>query len=115
MNMELLYESEQQFQHLCDSQNQSFQPSYSPFQKELSELEKSMKDMIQTQNIVTQFIGKLEVQISQLVNIIRNEKTLSYQPLTNPDISNSIDLTQELWCFENQDLILAQPFELDQN
>jgi len=28
---------------------------------------------------------------------------LSYQPLTNSDISNSIDLTQDCCCFGNQD------------
>ena len=31
----------------------------------------------------------------------RNEKTLPYQSLTNPDISNPIDMAQESWCFEN--------------
>ena len=33
--------------------------------------------------------------MSHLLNIYRNEKTLSYQPLTNLAIPNSIDLTQE--------------------
>jgi len=35
--------------------------------------------------------------------------------LTNPDISNSINLYQESCYFEYQDPISAHPFELDQN
>ena len=49
-----------------------------------------------------------------MVNIHGNEKTHSYQLLTNPDISNSIDLTQDSCYFENQDPytpFLEQPFE----
>ena len=53
--------------------------------------------------------------MNQLVNIYRNEETLSYQPLTNSYISNSIDFTQDSCCFRNQDSILAHPFELDQH
>ena len=60
-----------------------------------------MEDMIQTQKVVTQSISRLDAIMSELVNDYRNEKTLSYQPLFNPDISNSIDLTQKSWCFEN--------------
>jgi len=52
--------------------------------------------------------------MSQLVNTNRNDKTLPYQYLTNHDISNSIDLAEESCCFENQDLILSQHFELGQ-
>ena len=44
-----------------------------------------------------------------------NEETHSYQPLTNLDISNSIDLDQESCYFENQDSISAHLFELDQH
>jgi len=53
--------------------------------------------------------------LSQLVNIYRNEETLSYQPITNSNISNSIDLTQNSCYFENQDSISAHPFEVDQH
>ena len=53
--------------------------------------------------------------MSELVNAYRNEKTLSYQPLTNLDSSNPINSTQESWCFGNQDSISSHPFELDQN
>ena len=41
--------------------------------------------------------------MSQFVNIYRNGETLSYQPLTNSDISNSINLAQESCCFGTQD------------
>ena len=60
-------------------------------------------------------INRLEQQLSQLVNIYRNEEDLSYQPLANSYISNSIDLIQDSYCFENQDLILEHPIELDQH
>ena len=50
-----------------------------------------------------------------MVNIHRSKETHSYQPLTNPDISNSIDLDQDSCCFGNQDSISAHQFELDQH
>ena len=68
----------------------------------------------QFQKSFTQSIDRLEAQLSQLVNIHRNEETHSYQPLTNSDISNSINLDQKSCCFENQDSMSAYPFELDQ-
>ena len=46
--------------------------------------------------------------------IIENEKTLSYKLLTNPNISNSIDWTQESCYFENQDSISPYLFKIDQ-
>jgi len=49
-----------------------------------------------------------------LVSIYRNEETLSYQPLTNSAIPNSIDLIQDSCHFENQDSISVHPSELDQ-
>jgi len=52
--------------------------------------------------------------LSQLVNICRNKGTLSCQLLTNSNISNSIDLTQDSCYFGNYDSILAYPFKLDQ-
>jgi len=42
-----------------------------------------------------------------------SERNFSYQLLTNPYISNSIDWTKESCYFESQDSILAHPFELD--
>jgi len=70
--------------------------------------------MIQSQNDFTQCIDRLEARMSQLINNYRKEKTLPYQYLTNPDISNPIDLVQESCCFRNQDSISAYPLELDQ-
>ena len=101
----------------------NFQGSYSLFpvsppQEEKSDLKKSMhilENIIQTQNYVTQSIVRLEVQMSELVNAYRNGKTFSYQLLTNPDISNPINMTQESCYFENQDLVSSHPFEIDQN
>ena len=89
-----------------DSQSSQFfqnRNSYTPFLEqpfeEKSELEKSIEILHETsqqfQNFFTQSIDRLETQLSQLVNVHRNEKTCSYQPLTNPDILNSIDLDQE--------------------
>ena len=56
----------------------------------------------------------METQLSQLVSIYRNEETLSYQPLTNSAIPNSIDLTQDSCHFGYQDSISAHPSELVQ-
>ena len=52
--------------------------------------------------------------MSQLVSIYKNEKTLSYQPLTNSAIPNSIDLTQDSYHFGHQDSISAHLSELVQ-
>ena len=49
-----------------------------------------------------------------MVSIYRNDETLSYQALTNSDIPNSIDLTQDSCHFGNQDSISAHPSELNQ-
>ena len=70
--------------------------------------------MIQTQNFIIQSIVRLEAQMSELVKAYRSEKTLPYQSLTNPDMSNPIALAQKSWCFGNQDSISSYPFELDQ-
>jgi len=106
-----------------DSQSpQNFQnhDPYSLFQvppqqeEELIDLKMSMKALIQIQNTFSQDINRLEAQISQVANTYRNKKTLPYQPLTNPDIFNPIDLAQESRCFGNQDSISSQHLELDQ-
>jgi len=73
-------------------QNLQNQLSYSPFQEEPTDLEKSMEDIIQIQNFVTQSIDRLEAQMSQLINTYRKEETLPYQYLTNPNISSLINL-----------------------
>ena len=113
MNMEALRESEQQSQNLMDSRfhhNYQNQLWYSPFQEE--PIAKSMEDMIQTQNSVTWPINRLDSIMNDWIN--ESEESLSSQPLTNPYIPNSIDLTQDSCHFENQDSISAHPSELDQ-
>ena len=70
-------------------------------QEEPTNLEKSMKYMIQSQNDFTQYIDRLEEKMNQLINTYRNEKTLPYQYLTSSDISNPINLAQESCYFEN--------------
>ena len=108
---------------MLDSQSSlSFQnqDSYTPFLKypleEKSSLEKSIEILqesaLQFQKSSSQSIDRFEIQLSQLVNIYRNEKTLSYQPLTNSDISNSINLTHESCYFGNQDSYTIFPEHL---
>ena len=115
-----------QFQKILDSPIPQYfqnQDSYTHFLKqpfkEKSEIEKSIEILHKTsqqfQKSFTQSIDRLDAQLSQLVNIHRNKETRSYRPLTNPDISNSIDLDQESCCFGNQNSISAHPFELDQH
>ena len=76
-----------------------------------------MKDLIQSQNDFTQFINRLEAQMSHLVNTIndRNEKTLPVLFLTISDFPNHIDRNQESLCLGdfNQDSIPPQHIELD--
>jgi len=98
------------------------QDSYTPIiehpLEETSHIEKSIdvlqESALQLQKSSAQFINRLETQLSQLVIIYRNEETLSYQPLTNSDIPNSIDLTSDSCHFGNQDSISAHPSKLDQ-
>ena len=49
-----------------------------------------------------------------MVSIYKNEETLSFKPLTNSAIPNSIDRTLDSCHFENQDSISAHTSELDQ-
>ena len=111
--MKLLRESEQQSQYLIDlwfHHKFKIQLLCSPFQEE--PIAKSIEDMMRTQNFSTRPISRLDSIINELVN--RSEKILSYQPLTNSDISNSINLTHDSCCFENQDSdtpILEYPLE----
>ena len=120
--MECFRESKLQFQNMLDSQTFQNQDSYTPFLehplKEKSSLEKSIEVLqesaLQFQKSSSQSIDRLETQLSQLVNIYRNEETLCYQPLTNPNSSTSINLTHDSCCFGKQDfytLILEHPLE----
>ena len=86
--------------------------------EDTSHLEKSIEvlqeSVLQFQKSPAQSINRLETQLSQLVSIYKNEETLSYQPLTNSAIPNSIDLTKDSCHFGHQDSISAHPSELIQ-
>ena len=87
------------------------QDSYTPILEypleKISHLEKSIEILqefaLQFQKSSSQSIDRMESQLSQLVKIYRNEETRTYQPLTDSDICNSIDLTQNSCYFRNQD------------
>ena len=57
----------------------------------------------------------IEVRLSRLENMRRNEKTLPTQFLTISDTSSHIDENQESWYLEDfdQDSILSQNLDLD--
>jgi len=89
MSMECFRESELQSQNTLDSQSSlSFQnqDSYTPFLdhslEEKSHLEKSIENLqestLQFQKSFSLSIDRLKTQLSQLVNIYRNEETISY-------------------------------------
>ena len=69
---------------------------------------------LQFQKSSAESVNRVETQLSQLISIYRNEETLSYQPLTNSAIPNSIDMTQDSCHFENHVSISAHPSELVQ-
>jgi len=102
----------------CFGNQDSYTPILEHPLKKTSHLEKSIEILqestLQFHKSSAQSINRLETQLSQLVSIYRNEKTLSYQPMTNLDISKSIDLTQNSCHFGNQYSISAHPSELDQ-
>ena len=91
------------------SQNFQNQDSYTPILEhplaEKSSLEKSIEILqefaLQFQKSSAQSINRLKTHLSQLVSIYRNEETISYRPLTNSDIPNFIDLTQDSCHFGN--------------
>ena len=110
---ELLCESKPQSQNILDShssQNFQNQDSYTPFLehplKEKSSLEKSIEVLqepaLQFQKSSSQSIDRLETQLSKLINIYKNEKTLSSPSLINSNISNSINLTMTLVVLETK-------------
>ena len=104
------------------SQNFQNQDSYTPILEQplgdTSSLDRSMdilqESLLQYQKSHAESVNRVEEQLSQLVNILRNEETLSYQPLTNSAMPNSIDMTQDSCHFGNQDSISAHPPELVQ-
>ena len=80
--------------------------------------DRSMKNLIQSENNFFHSINRLEAQMSHLINIVkdRNEASLLTQSLTVPTTSSHIDENQESWYLKDfdQDLISPQNLELDQ-
>ena len=77
--MEALEELERRIQILKDSksrQNFQIKDSYSIFQvppqeEEPTDLDRSMKNMIQSENYFSQSLNRLEAQMSRLINIVK--------------------------------------------
>ena len=63
------------------------------------DLDRSMKNLIQSENDIFQSVIRLEAQMSRLINIVKNqnEKTLSNIFLTILDFPNHIDRNEESW------------------
>ena len=72
--------------------------------------------MIPSEGRFTYFIDMIEVRLSRLENMYRNEKTFLTQSLTIPDASSHINGNKKSWYLENddQDSISPQNFKLDQ-
>jgi len=77
-----------------------------------------MKILIQSENYFSQSLNRLEVQMSRLINIVKDryEKTLPSTCSTIPDCPSHIDKNQESWCLGDfdQDSISPQHLKLDQ-
>jgi len=118
---------------MIESQDSQFpqdfqiQDPYSIFQvsqqeEELTDLEKSMECMIQSQKDYIQSqngsFNRLEAQMSHLINRVndKNEETLPITFSTIPDWPSHIDRKQESLCLGdfNQDSMSSHHFELDQ-
>ena len=105
------HDSTRQLQISTDSiltKNSQVQNPYSIFQvppqkEEHTDLEKSMKSMIQFQSDPFDMI---EARLSRLENMYRNEKTLPTQSLTISDTPSHIDENQESWYLKDYYLSL---------
>ena len=82
------------------------------------DLDRSMENLIQSENIFFQSIGRLEAQLSRYINIVkdRNEETLPNTCLTILDCPNQFDRNEESWYLGDfdQDSISSHKLELDQ-
>jgi len=119
-----MIESQEQKLKMIDSQfsqNFQIQDPCSIFQvpnQEPVDSDRSMKNMIQSENYFSQSLNKLETQMSHLINIMkyRNEETLPNTCLTILNCPSHIDENQESWCLGdfNQESISSHKLELDQ-
>jgi len=124
-SIEGLIESQEQKPKMIDSQfrqDSQIQNPYSMFQvpqqeEELMDSDRSMKNLIQSENNFNQSVNRLEAQMSHLLNIMKemNEKALPNTYLTIPDYRSHIDRNKESWCLRDfdQDSILSPKFKLD--
>ena len=132
--MEILEELERRLKKIEDTRahrNFQIQNPYSTFQvlprsrrdtsiikqqEEPTDLDKSMENLIQAKNYVTQSINKLEAQMNRLIKD-RDKKTLPNTFLTIPKCPSHIDRNEESWCLEDfdQDSISSHQFELNQS
>jgi len=80
--------------------------------------DRSMKNLILSEDNFFQSIDRLEVQMSHYINIVkdRNEKTLPNTCLTIPDCPSHFDRNEESWYLRDfdQDLISSHKFKFDQ-
>ena len=80
--------------------------------------DRSMKNLIQSENNCFQSIDRLEAQMIRYINIVkdRNGKTLPNTYSTIPDCPRHIYRNEESCCLGDfdQDSILSHKFELDQ-
>ena len=126
-SIEAMIESQEQKLKMMDSQfPQDFQiqDPYFIFQvpqqeEEPMDLDRSMKNLIQSENYFSQSLNRLKALMSRLINIVknRNKKTLPNTSSTIPDCPKHIHKNQESWCLGDfdQDLISPQYLELDQS
>ena len=79
---------------------------------------RSMKNLIQSENNFSQSIDRLEAQMIRYINIVKdsNEKTLPNTCSTIPDCPSHIDRNEESWCLGDfdQDSIFSHKFKLVQ-
>jgi len=81
-------------------------------------LDRSMKNLIQSKNNFFSILNRLETQMSHLINIVkdRNKETLPNTFSIIPGCPSRIDRNKESWCpgdFD-QDSISPQNLEIDQ-
>ena len=84
-------------------------------EEEPMDSDRSMENLIQSENNFFQSIDTLEAQMSRYINIVkdRNEKTLPNTYSSIPDCPNPIDRNEESWSLGDfdQDSISSHKFE----
>jgi len=70
-----------------------------PQEEESRDLDRSMKNLVQSENYFSQSLNRLEVQMSRLINIVKDRNALPNTCSTIPDCPSYIDKNEESWCF----------------